>query len=902
MANQPPVPSSDVGSQPAHAADRDPPVRAGQHIAHYEILGEVGRGGMGIVFRARDSVLERDVALKCPWPALAQNTAVRQRFLHEAHAAARLAHPNIVPVFEILECDGLPWLAMELIEGRPLRALLDEGGALNLEMILRCAEGVADALRAAHARKMLHRDLTPNNVLLTAEAWPFLTDFGLARAFVSQDPGISDGTLTGPLTGQGQVVGTRCYMSPEQVLGRTLDARSDIFSFGAVLYEMCTGRRAFPATEPGAEHDAILHREPSPIRTLNREIPEDLDRIVRKALAKHPDQRYQDASDLRADLVRVRRWVESGQGPAFRPVPRPGRRAVWASLVALLALATVFVWERAPTLFSPEPPFPFGKPRQITSDPGWESEPALSPDGSLIAYASDASGNSDVWIVDVNGGAALRITDDPASDRSPAWFPDGGAIAFTSDRGGVDGIWKVPRLGGSPVLLVPDAADPALSPDGTRIAFTRPNASGQRRVFVAPVADPSVAVALTRDDGGHWDHTKPAWSPDGRTLCYADDRNLWLVEIQAGHPRQLTTDNAVDFAPAWSKDGRFVIFTSYREETLALWRIPAAGGAPVRLTLGAAPESAASLSRDGSRLAYSTYLDDFDVALVDVATGRREPIHSLLLESAPTLAPDGGALVFTSTRRGGRYDLWRQPLSHGHPVGQPRLLTDLPGLVNTPAFSADGKWVAFKREYDGRRGEVWIVRASGGLPERFSDGTGVDLYPAWSPDGSALAYTSERGGQSDIWVAPVRDGRRVGPSRQITSGETIDSLPAWSPEGREIAYVGSRHNEEAVWIVQVAGEGPPRRATRGIQGLGRLRWQGSTGWLWFSAVGAGQVPRLWKKPPNGGEPVPALKPELYEGASPAGEFDLSADGSVLAYTVEKVRGDIWLLEAERGAH
>jgi Tol biopolymer transport system component len=574
---------------------------------------------------------------------------------------------------------------------------------------------------------------------------------------------------------------------------------------------------------------------------------------------------------------------------------------VWAGLAALLTLAAAFAWLKAPALLSPTRAFPYGKPRQITSDPGWESEPALSPDGSLIAYASNASGNADIWIVDVKGGSALRLTDDPASDRSPAWFPDGSALAFTSDRGGSDGIWKVPRLGGSAVLFVPDAADPAISPDGTRLAFTRPNAGGDRRIFVAPVANPSAAMALTQDDGGHWDHARPAWSPDGRTLCYADDRNLWLVDAQAGHPRRLTSDNAVDFAPVWSTDGRFVIFASYREDTLALWRIAAKGGAPERLTLGAGPESAASFSLDGSRLAYSTYLDDYDVVLLELATGRRDVIHSLLLESAPSLAPDGSALVFTSSRRGGRYDLWRQPLSRGSPVGEPRLLTDLPGLANTPAFSPDAKWVAFKREYEGRRGEIWIVRASGGLPERFSDGAGVDLYPAWSPDGSALVFTSEQGRQSHLWVAPVRDGRRAGPPRQVTSGETADVLPAWSPDGREIAYVGRRQNEEAVWIAPAAGGGPARRGPSGMQ-IGRVRWQGSAGWLWFSRVAAGQEPRLWKMPPNGGEPVMALKPELFASAAPAGEFDLSADGRVLAYTLETLRGDIWLLEIDGSAH
>jgi Tol biopolymer transport system component len=893
-----PAPREAPAPAPAGAAEREPPVRAGERVAHYEILGEIGRGGMGVVFRARDSLLQREVALKCPWPVLARDPAARQRFMHEAHAAARLAHPHIVPVFEVLEWDGIPWLAMELIEGRPLRALLSERGALPLEVILRCAEGVADALRAAHAKRILHRDLNPNNVLVTPEAWPFLTDFGLARAFAPQGIESSDSTLSGPLTAEGRVVGTRCYMSPEQVLGRTLDARSDIFSFGAVLYEMCTGRRAFPATEPGAEHDAILHRQPGPIASINREIPDDLDRIVKKALAKRPDERYQDASDLHADLVGLRRRVESGQGAAPGPMPRAVRRTRWAIVAALLALGAAFLVWKAPSLRAPSRAFPFGTPRQITSDPGWESEPALSPDGSLIAYASNASGNPDIWIIDAKGGSPLRLTDDPAADRSPAWFPDGSSLAFVSDRGGETAIWRVPRLGGSAVLLVPNGADPALSPDGARIAFTRPNANHDSRIFVAPVENPSRAVALTDDAGGHWDHAKPAWSPDGRTICYADARNLWLVDVQAGRARRLTSGDSSDREPTWSSDGRFVLFTSYREGTHALWRIAAGGGVPERLTLGAGPEGESSLSRDGSRLVYSTYLDNYDIVVLNLATGRRELIQSLLHESAPTLAPDGSAMVFASTRRGGRYDLWLQPLSDGSPSGRARLLTDLPGSVNTPAFSPDAKWVAFKREHEGRS-QVWIVRASGGLPEQFSDGAGLELHPAWSPDGSALAYASERGGQFHIWVAPVREGRRAGPPRQVSSG-ALDLLPAWSPDGREIAYVGNQSNQVDVWVAATDGSVPPRRIANGMPALGRLRWQSSTGWLWFSRVTSGGQPRLWKVSPEGGEPLAALKPELFEGAAPPGEFDITPDGRVLAFTIGEVRGDIWLLEAEGG--
>ncbi len=896
MASEPPVRRPDVGWKRARKdGGREPPARPGDRVAHYEILAELGRGGMGVVYRARDALLERDVALKCPWLDLTSNPTARERFTREARAAARLSHPHFVPVFEVLEHEGVPWLAMELVEGRSLRALLRERGALGVEEILRCAAGLAHALRAAHGKQILHRDLTPNNVLLTTEGWPFLTDFGLARALAPEEAESSATTESEPLTGHGQIVGTRCYMSPEQVLGRTLDARSDIFSFGAVLYEMCTGQRAFGDSEPGAANEAVLHRDPTDIRLLNREIPSDLALIVGKALAKHPRQRYQDMGALHADIVACRRRIESAESRRASAPSPPwlDRRATWALGAALTVAASVVAWRTSP-LRAPSAVFPLGTPRQLTSDPGWESEPVLSPDGSLVAYTSNASGNADVWVLDVGSGGRVQLTADPAADQNPTWRTDGSVVLFDSDRGGQEAIWSVARLGGSAVLVVPDAVQPAVSPDGRWLAFARPNVAGQHRIMVAPVADPSLGRWLTGDADGQRDHSQPAWSPDGRTICYADPRNLWLVNVDAGRPAPLTNESAIDSEPVFSSDGRHVLFSSYREGTLALWRVPAQGGAAERLTAGAGPEGNAKISSDGSRLVYSTFLQNFDIVLLDVVTGHRELVQTLMHESAPALSRDGGALVFTSTRRGGRYDLWLQDLVSGRPRGAPRLLTDLPGNANTPAFSSDGQWVAFKREYEGRR-EIWTVSVSGGLPERFSEGPS-DLHPAFSPDATQLAYVSERSGASHIWVAPVSKGRRMGSPRQIASRDATVGLPVWSPDGRQIAYVGGRPGGQDIWIAPAQVGALPRRVLSSSS-LGRLRWQSSTGWLWFAAIVGGEA-QLSRVRPDRSEALPALSAGLLAGAWAPGDFDLSLDGRVLAFTREETRGDLWLLDGE----
>jgi Tol biopolymer transport system component len=407
---------------------------------------------------------------------------------------------------------------------------------------------------------------------------------------------------------------------------------------------------------------------------------------------------------------------------------------------------------------------------------------------------------------------------------------------------------------------------------------------------------------LTGGDEGEHHQVEAAWSPDGRSICYSDSRNLWLVASDGGRAQRLTTDNAVDGEPVYSSDGRYVVFTSQREGTRALWRIAVDGGRPERITLGTGPESHASVSFDGARLVYSTYSDDYDVVLVDRATGRNERIGSQLYDASPSFAPDGTAVVFTSNRRGGQFDLWVQPVAEGKRSGAPRQLTDLPGSVSTPAYSPDGRWVAFKRELPTGR-EIWAVSAAGGLPQRVSDGAGRDMQPAWSPDGNWLGYVSRRGEEANVFAVPIAEGRPTGPPRALTHGDTTDSLPAWSEDGRTVAFVRVASDSAGVWTVPAAGGAAIGPIVKTSQ-IGRLRWERPGGWLWFSAAEGRGEARLLKVPllPPGTPPVEALPAALFADAWSPGDFDLSADGRLLAFTRQEVRGDVWLLESRRAAY
>lgn len=322
-------------------------------VGHYEITSVLGQGGMGTVFRARDLNLGRQVALKRPLPDLAADADARRRFMQEARAASSLSHPNVVPIFEVFEHEGTPWLAMELVEGESLRAVLQRRGMLPLMEVLDYAVGLADALQAAHAKNILHRDVNPRNVLIGTDGRARLSDFGLARRYIVPGSESSAVTESAGGTQPGGVVGTPGYMSPEQALGRAVDPRSDLFSLGAVIYEMCTGRPAFSSSTRGEALDAVLHREPDAIARFNYEIPVEIERIVRKCLAKLPEERYQHASDLIVDLRAFRRTVPTSDLQSFRAAEAPGRpwrRALvgltGAALLAVAAAVTWVLWPR----------------------------------------------------------------------------------------------------------------------------------------------------------------------------------------------------------------------------------------------------------------------------------------------------------------------------------------------------------------------------------------------------------------------------------------------------------------------------------------------------------------------------------------------------------------------------
>jgi Tol biopolymer transport system component/tRNA A-37 threonylcarbamoyl transferase component Bud32 len=877
--------SGDLGSLPP-----------GTHVGHYSIIEKLGEGGEAIVYRARDLLLERDVALKTPRCEYASPDDCAH-LLKEARAASRLSHPHIVPIHEVFEEHGRPWFAMDLVEGSTLRVLLAERRALPCEDVARYGEMLAGALHAAHAKHILHRDVTPGNIFVTPDGRLLLADFGLARMPAPPDAATAEMSVE-------RAAGTLGYMSPEQMMGRPVGPQSDIFSAGVVLYQMATGERPFPGQTLGEVLDATLNR-PLPPMSRRADVPAELEHVVRKALARRLDERYASAEDMFIDLRALRRQLESASAePAAMPARSGWRRRATPALAAVavvgaLAAAGGMAWRTWP-----RSPLPRATPHQITAASGWEAEAKISPDGSDVVYAAEGTdGNIDIWLVDARGGNPIRLTDDLAPDRNPAWFADGSAIVFESERDGVAGVWKLPRLGGqAPMPVVSPAKMPAISPDGKRIAFTRPDAGRGERIAVAPLADTGNAKVLTTDRDGLWDHQSPAWSPDGRTICYSTHTDLWVVPADGGRASRLTQDGESDAEPAWGADGRWIYFSSKRAGTTAIWRVRAGGGTPERVTMGSGPERQPSVSRDGSRLTYSTFRLDSNLVVRVEKTGKEFEFGGDRRELSPTLAPDGSAVVYISDQAKSAADLWIQPLSpDGSPAGPARRLTDQPGSAQHPSYSPDGRWIAYYRVIEGQR-DIWIMTAGGDAPIRFTDDPAVDMHPAWSPDGRQIAFVSERSGGTHIWIAPVADGRATGSARPLTSGPLVDWDPSWSPDGTTIAYTASdAAGNRDVWLVDAQARTPARRLTRGAQAV-IVEWGALPGQLLVSGTWGRESTRLMAVDAASGRTAPVGAPLLFGRDSDSGEFATSRDGRLLVLVRDFARGDIWTMEAVRGRY
>lgn len=795
------------------------PDLVGQTVGPYQLLDEIGIGAMGVVYRARDSRLGRQVALKILPAHFPRNAARVARFRVEAKAASALNHPNIITIYEIGE-DGDTWfIAAELIEGVTLRQKL-KGGKLPLEEALSIAIQCAAALGAAHHAGIVHRDVKPENIMLRPDGVVKVVDFGLARMLEAPPEWIVDATQAGT------IMGTPRYMSPEQARGEKPDARSDIFSLGAVLFELVTGRPAFPGTTTAEVFAALLDSEPNfteagPFQT-----------VLAKALAKDTAVRYQTmeefAYDLRnIDLKRERRHAAGHTRAVRTALFHAGwRRAVW--LLPVLALAG-YLW-----LGRPEPPAPTDANLKFTSLTvfgGSKAYPAFSPDGSRIAFSWRTSNTETyhIYIKPVDNSKSVQLTFGSEEDAFPTWSPDGRQIAFcrrtlsADERAAVpSGIYVVPALGGAASKIAENCEGLSWSPDGKTLAVARlangtPNSGGIDTLSLK--SGKRMRLTTSRGD------LLPAYSPNGKWLAFirvlpgrGRGRDLFVIPASGGHPRQLTFDSEYITGATWTSDSREIVFSSPRDRAQgAFWRIPVSGGTPRPLSPALRNASFPSISREGSRMAFTESWSDSNIYLRTSSGSphagtpwRFDPPVGVALSTgsdhSPVFSPDGERFAFTSDRTGSN-QIWvsRRDGSDA---------TQLTSLGNqsagSPRWSPDGAWIAFD-VWAANQSKIYVVSSHGGPPRRVSLEPGEGWNPAWSPDGQWIYFTSDRSGESEIWKMPATGGAPI----QVTHTGAYEGRA--SLDGKTVYFRKSTPRDCcAIWSVPTGGgrEEPVRALER----------------------------------------------------------------------------------------
>lgn len=866
----------------------------GTMLGRNRIIEKVGEGGMGAVYRAEDEHLNRQVAIKVLPASSLGDEAARKRFRKEALTLSKLNHQNIELVYDFDQQEGVSYLVMEYVPGRTVKDMLAAGGTLSAKEISRLVTQLVEGLEAAHALGIAHCDLKPGNLMITPEGQLKILDFGLAKLTRQETEDIStDSSVLPQTTG-----GTLAYMSPEQLTGDPVDHRTDIYAVGNIIYEMATGRLPFRESLPTAIVNQIVHQPPLPPGRFRADLSVRMEELILKCLEKNPENRYQSAKELLVDLRRTDASEVFGPIGARPPKQawQPLRVATLIAVASLACIALVRLWFGAVGART----LPEYRTIQVTRSSGGQGQPALSPDGSRIAYTSNESGNRDLYWIDIRGGPSFRLTDSPAADEDPAWFPDGSTIAYTSEREVSRSIWKVGQLGGGATLLIPDAEQPAISSDGKSIAFCQRSPSGYLRIGVAALGDLSQTKIITGDRDGLGDHIHPTWAPGGQSICYGTRHNLWIVPASGGVAKRLTVENEMDSEPEWAPDGKHIYFSSYRGGgTPSLWRISPEGGKPERITTGIGPEGHPNTSRDGKHLAYSTSRTAWETVLLDRTSGKETILWALEGEFITSIAPDSSKIVFPSDRWAPKINLWIQPLRAGQASGSPYLLTDISGDASHPAFSPDGRWISYYRILQDQR-HVWIIETTGGQPHQLTAQSSFELHPSWSPDGSKIAFVSQPEGTPQIWYVSVKDGKPAGRPKRLTEGGVQAYFPTWSPDGKTIAFQGIKQGRAELWMVSSDGGTDARQLTHGGD-VRRARWDFATGELLASGGWGTTQVTVRRVSPANGTSKPFYPAVSFGAGSEIGLFDVSRDGRTLVFTRRLgASGDIWILEATKG--
>jgi eukaryotic-like serine/threonine-protein kinase len=803
-------------------------------LGRYEILSRLGAGGMGEVYLAQDRQLERRVALKVLPVTVAADEDRMLRFVREAKAAAALNHPHIAHIYEIGEADGTSFIAMELIEGETLREKIHREKT-SLKRLLEWLAQVADGLAKAHAAGIVHRDLKPDNVMISRDGYAKILDFGLAKlvepqplASVEANSEAATAMMPQQLSTPGMIMGTVGYMSPEQARGQAnIDSRSDVFSFGCILYEAVTRRQPFEGETAIDSLHKIIHAQPPPIKDFNAVAPADLQRIVRRCLAKDPEDRYQTIKDVGIELKELRREMESASDVELSIPPETTADGLHVSnagdetisagsktTVATTAEATApaissaeyvvnqikrhkagaFIAIAAVTLAvaglifglykffggSQSPTSATVRVTPLTSSPYTERNPALSPDGRHVAFVwmGERGDNFDIYVKITDAGTPLRLTTSPEREMCPAWSPDGRFIAFLRATGENKGFYIVPALGGAERKIadafgwnqggvMPQAID--WSPDGKTLAVVDKTSEDEPWSIFLLSIETGEKRKLTAPLAYMFGDVFATFSPDGQTIAFVrgsgQTGNIFLVPVSGGDPVQITSEAVLNPRGLdWTSDAERLVFSSEIAGRSILWTIPATGGTPAPVAGAGENVWELSASLQGDRLVYSQGSIDTNLWRIEI----------------PTRAGGGRASANAPTRF----------------ISSTR-------IEESPQFSPDGQRIVFASNRSGSS-EIWVCDSEGQNPAQltnFGANSASTGNPRWSPDGRFIAFDARVGGSADIYIISA-DG---GSPRRLTTDRTEEIVPSWSRDGRFVYYASNRGGRREVWKMPASG-------------------------------------------------------------------------------------------------
>jgi serine/threonine protein kinase/WD40 repeat protein len=843
----------------------------GRSLAQYSIVEKLGEGGMGAVYKARDERLDRFVALKVLPADKMSDPERRRRFTQEAKSASALNHPNIVTIYDINQADGVHFIAMEYVAGQTLDALIGRKG-LPLKEALSFAVQIADGLGKAHAAGIIHRDLKPFNIIVTPDGLVKILDFGLAKLVEKFEPTRDvAATMTmarTPATEEGVILGTVAYMSPEQAAGKPVDARSDIFSFGSVLYEMLTGRRAFEGETKASTLAAVMTQDPAPPGESAGRLPAEVERTVMRCLRKDPQRRWQNMSDLKVALQDLKEESESGKLSATAPTPARPRRRIWlaAALVALAVLAAggVTAW----LILKPRPGPVMTQPERITFAPGLAFWPTISRDGKLIAYTSDPNGNTDIYVRQMSGQQTIRRTQHPAPDWYPSFSPDGSRIAFRSERDG-GGLYVMETLGGAERRIADGGRLPAFSPDGSTIVYLVASAlTRTAKLFLVPAGGgaprPFQPEFIVYPRGASY--SSPLWSEDGSTIFFdgmrpgeAASRGWWLAPVAGGPAVHITPPDSgrqwVRIVCAWWKKHLY-----YSEGStiggMSLFRVPLSAGSrpeagpPRLITSPAGMQYGASISA-GGRMVFSTLSPNINVWSVALkpgdgtASGAPEHVTSDSLGKMDfTVSADGSKLAWVAYSP----DLNEIRIRETATGREESIVCSNNTLNLYPRLSPDGSRLAYSDVVDRKRiayiaesgaapkpvsgegivmgffsktGELFMMSgvrldrqdAAGSARRSILDTTGQgELYEAaLSPSNRWAAFTIARpDGAAALYLANIGDRpAAVETWTKLDEDRNYIGSPAWSRDGQTLYYGSNRDGFICVWAQRIDDDGKP---------------------------------------------------------------------------------------------